>query len=74
MPRPHAEPCIKLALAIITHAVRAWKHRETHYSERYELLRFFHSDWFNFLFESAVTETTKDRMFKALGIPAREAV
>ncbi len=39
---------------------------------RNELLLFFHGEWFNFLFVSAVTKTTKDKMFRVLGIPARE--
>lgn len=71
MPRPRAEPCIELALAIITHAVRAWKRNE-YDDDRGGLLMFFHSDWFDFLFQSVVTQTTKSKMFKALGIPARE--
>ncbi len=41
-------------------------------SEHDGLLAFFHSEWFNFLFMSSVTRTDQGRMFKALGIPARE--
>ena len=41
-------------------------------TRRNELLAFFGGGWFDFLFESAVTKTTKGKMFKALGIPARE--
>ena len=41
-------------------------------SEHDSLLAFFHGRWFNFLFESAVTRTTRSKMFKALGIPAQE--
>ena len=71
MPRQRAAPGIELARAIILHAVRAWK-RPARRWERVKLLMFFHSEWFNFLFDCSVTKTTKDKMFKALGIPARE--
>jgi len=40
--------------------------------KRNDLLLFFGGARFDFLFDSAVTKTTKDKMFKALGIPARE--
>ena len=40
--------------------------------KRNRLLPFFHSEWFNFLFASAVTKTTKGKMFKKLGIPMQE--
>lgn len=41
---------------------------------RNELLAFFGGIWFDFLFQSAVTKTTKGKMFKALGIPAQGEV
>jgi hypothetical protein len=93
-----------LALAIITHAVNAWKRcngklrpnikfvhgnirpgglmllhelipmQIERAKRRNELLGFFGGTWFNFLFQSAVTETTKGRMFGALGIPMGEVL
>ena len=90
MPRPHAAPCIELALAINTFATKDWKRcngairlyvepdkliplQIERASQRNKLLLFFHSEWFNFLFTSVVTKTTKGKMFKKLGIPAQEA-
>ena len=88
MPSPHPSPADALALAIIRHAVNAWKKNKAildlllrkpeiavpHWlqNEHDKLLMFFHSEWFNFLFTSSVTRTDQGRMFKALGIPARE--
>ena len=73
MRRLQADPATALALAIITRAAKAWK-RNGWEDDRDELLAFFHSDWFNFLFQSAVTKTTKGKMFKALGIPTGEVL
>jgi len=68
----NAEPCIALALAIITHAVRAWQQNGDDPHTRSELLAFFHGEWFNFLLQSATTQIHRDTMFKALRIPMRE--
>ena len=72
MPRPPADPATALALAIINRAVWAWKRPDTSRSERRRLVAFFNSRWFDFLFVSSVTRTTRCKMFAALGIPVLE--
>jgi len=63
------DPASALALAIIEQAVEDWKADRASPAKRIELLAFFHGDWFNFLFMTAVRDIDKDMMFGALGIP-----
>ena len=72
MPLPTTNPGTALGCAIIRRAVWAWKRPDTSQRERLRLVAFFNGDWFDFLFESAVEDIDRGKMFAALGIPVLE--